>query len=440
MHRKVRQYIEKKNLLAYSDKVIVALSGGADSVALLHILERLGYDTEAVHCNFHLRDEESDRDENFVRSLCERLGVKLTVVHFDTIAHAAQKKISIEMAARELRYEFFESMRKESCATAVAVAHHRDDVAETMLLNLIRGTGIRGLHGIKAKNGYIVRPLLGCSKHDIINYLQRVGETFVTDSSNLENDYTRNKIRLEIIPLMRRINPSIGATLAETAERIEEAEKVYNKGIKEARTRVLDGENIIVDALLKEPSPLAILHETLRPLGFNSAQCEEILRNTLSGESGKSYFSHTHIVSRNRNKLIILPLEADSVLAIDKELSLNNIVTTVYGEIKAEKVTFDGVISKNACIATLDCEKIKFPLKLRNVQTGDKFRPYGMRGSKLVSDYLTDRKKSIMEKSRQLVVTDADGTIAWLVGERIAAPFAIGKGTADIIRLTWKPA
>ena len=440
MHRKVRKYIEKKNLLSESDRVIVALSGGADSVALLHILERFGCDLQAVHCNFHLRGEESMRDEAFVRSLCDRMGVKLTVVHFDTTAYAAQKKISIEMAARELRYDFFESVRVESNAAAIAVAHHRDDVAETMLLNLMRGTGIRGLHGIKARNGYIIRPLLACSKQEIIDYLKCVGEAFVTDSSNLENDYTRNKIRLEIIPLMREINPSICATLAETAERIEEAEKVYDKGVEEGRERVFDGETINIDALLKEPSPLAIIHEILYPLGFNSAQCEEILCNIVSGDSGRRYNSPTHIVSRERNTLTILPVGADCRVAVDEELPLGCKLATVYGEITAEKLPFDGEISKCANVATLDCATIKFPLKLRNVKIGDKFRPYGMRGSKLVSDYLTDRKKSLLEKGRQLVVTDSAGSILWLVGERTAAPFAVGKGTAHIIKLTWNPA
>lgn len=439
MHRKVRKYIEKKSLLAQGDKVVVALSGGADSVALLHILERLGYDLEVVHCNFHLRGEESMRDENFVRSLCEKMGLKVTVVHFDTMAYAARKKISIEMAARELRYDFFESVREKNSATAIAVAHHRDDVAETMILNLMRGTGIKGLHGIRSKNGYIIRPLLSCSKQEILDYLQHVGEDFVTDSSNLKNDYTRNKIRLEIIPLMREINPSICTTLAETAERIEEAEKIYDKGVEEGKARVIVGNNINIDVLLKEPSPLSVIHGILHPLGFNSAQCEDILHNILVGESGRRYNSPTHIVSRDRNTLTILPIGEDNVVAIDEELPSEGCVNTVYGDLTVEKLPYDGVISKSACVVTLDCEKIKFPLKLRSVKAGDKFRPYGMRGSKLVSDYLTDRKKTFFEKSRQLVVTNADGSIVWLVGERIAAPFAVGKGTAHIIKLTWNP-
>jgi tRNA(Ile)-lysidine synthase len=306
-----------------------------------------------------------------------------------------------------------------------------------MLLNLMRGTGIRGLHGIKAKNGYIIRPLLACSKQEIIDYLQRVGESFVTDSTNLENDYTRNKIRLEIIPLMREINPSICATLAETAERIEEAEKVYDKGIEEGNKRVLDGGNINIDALLKEPSPLAVIHETLHPLGFNSAQCEEILRNILAGDSGKRYKSSTHIVSRDRNKLIILPAGADSVVAIDEELPLGSRLATVYGEITAEKLSFDGEISKCASVATLDSEKIKFPLKLRSVKAGDRFRPYGMRGSKLVSDYLTDRKKSLIEKQAQLVVCDNKGEIVWVVNERPSAHCCINEKSKNVFRLEW---
>ncbi len=439
MHRKVRKFIEKKKLLTEGNKVIVALSGGADSVALLHILARLDYCIEAVHCNFHLRGEESMRDENFVRSLCERMSIKLTVVNFDTTTYAEEKKISIEMAARELRYDFFEKRREEIDATAIAVAHHRDDVAETMILNLMRGTGIKGLHGIKAKNRHIIRPLLDCGKQDILDYLQRIGENFVTDSSNLKSDYTRNKIRLEIIPLMREINPSICETLTTSAEHIAEAEKVYEKGIDEGKKRVLKSNSISIVALLKEPSPPALLHEILHPLGFNSTQCEEILRNMRDGESGATYKSHTHIVSRDRDTLLIMTNATNNTTTIHEELPDNGSHTTAYGKITTEKRPFDGIIAKEPHIATLDCEKIKFPLILRNIKKGDKFRPYGMRGSKLVSDYLTDRKKSLTEKSRQLVVTDSSGTIVWLVGERTAAPFAISKGTAHVIKLTWNP-
>ena len=228
---KVERYIEKYHLLERGDKVLVALSGGADSVALLLALLKLGYSCEAIHCNFHLRDEESDRDEKFVEELCRIKGVLLHVVHFDTQHYAREHKISIEMAARELRYAVFEEYRCKREATAVAVAHHRDDNAETLLLNLIRGTGIRGLRGIQPKNGYIIRPLLCVGRSDIMEYLEWRGVGYVTDSTNLTSDYTRNKIRLEIIPRMAEINPSVGDSIDATAKRVSDAELVYRNAI-----------------------------------------------------------------------------------------------------------------------------------------------------------------------------------------------------------------
>ena len=222
---KVEKYIAKHNLLTKEKSVLVALSGGADSVALLVALLKLEYRIEAVHCNFHLRGEESNRDETFVRELCQRRGVKLHVIEFDTTQYAKEKGISIEMAARELRYDAFEKLRKETGAGAIAVAHHMDDSAETILLNLVRGTGIKGLHGIQPKNGYIVRPLLCVGREEIIDYLKWRNEQFVTDSTNLTSDYTRNKIRLEIIPKLAEINPSIKENLS-TATPL----KVLSKG------------------------------------------------------------------------------------------------------------------------------------------------------------------------------------------------------------------
>ena len=196
MKYKIEKYIEKHQLMEKESPVLVALSGGADSVALLLVLHNLGYKCQAIHCNFHLRGEESNRDEEFVTSLCKRLGIALDIVHFDTTEYAKSHGISIEMAARELRYDAFEKQRKLIGAQAIAVAHHRDDSAETLLLNLVRGTGIRGLRGIQPKNGYIIRPLLCVGREDIIDYLKWRGQDFVTDSTNLTSDYTRNKIRL----------------------------------------------------------------------------------------------------------------------------------------------------------------------------------------------------------------------------------------------------
>ena len=231
---RVAQYINQKRLFMPTDKVIIALSGGADSVALLCLLQTLGYNCEAAHCNFHLRGKESDRDEAFVCQLCAKRQVPLHIVHFNTVRTAEERHISIEMAARELRYEWFEEIRRKSGANVIAVAHHRDDSVETLLLNLIRGTGINGLRGIRPKNEHIVRPLLCLDRKEIINYLNRTGQDYVTDSTNLQDEYTRNKIRLNLLPMMQEINPSVKESIFNTAEHLSEVSIIYKKSIEEA--------------------------------------------------------------------------------------------------------------------------------------------------------------------------------------------------------------
>lgn len=236
-HLEVNKFIEE-NLYFSKDKILVALSGGADSVALLRVLLALGYTCEAAHCNFHLRGKESDRDENFVRGLCNELNILLHVVHFDTQTYATKHRISIEMAAREMRYEWFEKLRQECDASVIAVAHHRDDSVETFLLNLIRGTGINGLKGIAPLNGHIVRPLLNVSRQDILQYLEHLHQDYVTDSTNLQDEYMRNKIRLNILPMLGELNPSVSESIAETANRLAETSLVYNKEMAEAKTEL----------------------------------------------------------------------------------------------------------------------------------------------------------------------------------------------------------
>ncbi|GAE22508.1 Multi antimicrobial extrusion protein [Bacteroides pyogenes JCM 10003] len=284
---RVKQYIEKENLFSPESKILVALSGGADSVALLHLLHSAGYRCEAAHCNFHLRGAESDRDEQFVRRLCRKLGIPLHSIRFNTSGYAAEKHISIEMAARELRYEWFEKLRVKHGADTIAVAHHRDDSVETILLNLIRGTGISGLLGIRPRNGTIVRPLLCVSREEIIRYLQHIKQEYVTDSTNTEDEYTRNKIRLHLLPLMEEINPSVRKTLTETGNYLNEVYAIYRKGIADAKERVITPEGIRIDALLKEPAPRSVLFEILHPLGFNSSQINNIASTAKS--TGKSF-------------------------------------------------------------------------------------------------------------------------------------------------------
>ena len=435
MRYKIKRFIDEHKLLEQGDKVLVAISGGADSVALLVVLHGLGYDCEAIHCNFHLRDEESNRDELFTKELCERLGVVLLTVHFDTKTYAREKGISIEMAAREQRYAAFEEQRVATGAKAIAVAHHRDDSAETMLLNLTRGTGIKGLRGIQPRNGNIIRPLLCVGRNEITEYLNWRGEGYVTDSTNLTSDYTRNKIRLEVIPKLAEINPSILATLAATAQRIGDAEKIYSHAIKEAVERVRQGDTISIAKLAEEIAPATVLHEILSPLGFNSAQIEDIAAS-MCNEGSKQFHAAEWGVIKDRGLLMIVAKK--ECAQENRILPQEGSIETAQGTLRITCSTFNGEIPRERDIACLDADRLQLPLTLRNTRNGDRFAPFGMRGTKLVSDYLTDRKKSFLEKQAQQVVVDAKGNIVWLVNERPAAQCCICEKTKNIIRLEWK--
>lgn len=420
INQSVARYIEKEKLFTPKDKILVALSGGADSVALLRLLLSLGYDCEAAHCNFHLRGEESDRDERFVQALCRQLGVPLHVTHFDTTRYAEEKHISIEMAARELRYQWFAELKEKRQAAAIAVAHHRDDSVETLLLNLIRGTGINGLLGIRPKNGDIVRPLLCVNREEIISYLDSLRQEYVTDSTNLQDEYTRNKIRLNLLPLMAEINPSVRESIIATSNHLSEAAAIYNKGIGDGRQRVLAPEGIHIGRLLAEPAPKALLFEILHPLGFNPAQTEDIYA-CLTGQPGKQFKSKEWRVIKDR-EMLLLSMERE-----EKE-------TTPPFKLNIEKQEYtpDFVIPRDKDKACFDADKLKGELTIRKWRQGDTFVPFGMKGRKRVSDYLTDRKKSLMEKEQQWILCCGE-EIAWLIGERTDNRFRIDETTRKVI-------
>ena len=421
--RQIQNFIDEKQLIASSDKVLIALSGGTDSVALFRVLLQLGYQCEAAHCNFHLRGAESDRDELFVRSLCDEHQVPLHVTHFSTEAYAKEKGLSIEMAARELRYDWFEELRRSTGASVIAVAHHLDDSVETFLLNLSRGTGINGLKGIQAKNGYIVRPLLEVSRENIVDYLNYLHQDYVTDSTNLENVYMRNKIRLDIIPLFRQINPSFCESVAESSKRLAEVAAVYQQAMRESLSRVCVSDRIVdIEALKKEVSPSCVLHEWLSPCGFNASQIQNILRS-LDGESGRMFYTNDWQLLRDRKQLQLR--RVDEV----KE------VPTLMIEQMLKGADFQIVRSRE--VAFVDADKICFPLELRKWQSGDVFVPFGMKGSKKVRDYLRDRKMSVYDKEEQLVVTSGE-QIVWLVNERVDDRFAVRNHTQKMLKLTLK--
>lgn len=417
--KKVKEFIEKEDLFSKQDKILVALSGGADSVALTRILITLGYHCEAAHCNFELRGEESDRDEDFVRNFCRSLNIKCHSIHFETRRYAAQQSISIEMAARELRYNWFSKICEESDCQVVAVAHHKDDSVETMLLNLIRGTGINGLLGIRPKNGNVVRPLLCASRQEVVAYLHRMNQTYVTDSTNLEDEYTRNKIRLNLLPLMEEINPSVKDGLVKTASYLNDISKVYQQAIKESIDRIFitPEKEISIEKLMNEPAPQALLFEVLSPLGFNSTQVEEVY-GSLNGQPGKRFISSQWQVVKDRELLLI-----------EKVKTANDKPQIIFEEVLFTK---EFVIPKDKNTACFDANKFKGVISIRKWEKGDYFIPFGMKGKKLVSDFMTDSKFSLLKKEQQWVLSCND-QIAWLIGERTDNRFRIDDSTQKVI-------
>lgn len=436
--RKVRKYIEDNGLCAKGDRLVVGVSGGADSVALLCLLREMGYSVVAAHCNFCLRGEESDRDEWFVKGLCARLGVELHVRRFDTRAYAAREKVSVEMAARDLRYGWFDTLLDGLGAVAVAVAHHCEDNAETVLLNLIRGTGIAGLCGMQPKNGRVIRPLLDVGRADIEDYLGHIGQPYVTDSTNLEDNCVRNKIRLDILPEMQAVNPSVISSIVETAARLNEAKRLVDKQMESAVARCklppdnpqdTDGFKLNIHQLQCEVSPRLLLYKVLSPYGFNSTQIEEIFRS-LTGDAGKLFTSPAGwTLLKDRHFLLVRRGGTDAGACDDRtELSvdagaLGRPVAFRWGglhlRVEARRYAEGFVIPHKKTCACLDADALQGRLYIRRWRQGDRFRPFGMKGTKLVSDYMTDCKFSLFRKQEQCVLVDGDGRIVWLVGERI---------------------
>ena len=435
MWSKVGDYIKKHKLLNVNDLYLVALSGGADSVALLLLLKEAGYNVHAAHCNFHLRGAESDRDEAFCVELCQQLGVELHRAHFDTREYAELHKVSIEMAARELRYKWFDQLRQDMDAAGICVAHHRDDSVETVLLNLVRGTGLRGLTGIQPRNGFILRPFLCVSRAEIEAFLSGRGQKYVTDSTNLEADVLRNKVRLQVLPLLCELNPAVSENIQRTAENFGGAQEVLDAVVGKYK----DSNILELSELEKYGSSEYIVFEWLKNYGFNGSQVRQILdaecggivssamgydvlkdRTRLIVEKTDVAFQSRRNVTSMPSKRIVVPEEGTYILDENSKFRVRK--CAVY-------------VSKSPYIATLDADKVVFPLTIRRVEEGDWMVPYGMTGRKLLSDLMTDLKMNVFEKRRQLVVVDAQGVIVWAVGLRTDQRAAVRESTVSVWEL-----
>ncbi len=413
------------------------MSGGADSVALLHILKELGYDCIVAHCNFHLRGKESDRDAAFAEKLSAKLQLPFYKIDLDTTTYAQEHKISIEMAARELRYDWFEKIRAQTKATAIAIAHHADDMVETLLMNLVRGTGIKGLSGIKAKQGFVVRPLLNVWRSEIEAYLTKNQLEFVTDSTNSEQIYLRNKFRHSVIPLLEEINPGVKRTLLKEIELLHETEILYKERIAQIEEQLTKhiGDDVYLDInlLTKEKAQRSILFEILSNYNF-SADSISIIHDCLMSDSGRQFFSSTHRIIKDRDYLIVTPIEQEK----QEEIVITKETTKIEEPLCASfrmipKAEFR--LNKNKNKAYFDADLLEFPLKIRNWQSGDAFVPFGMTGLKKLSDYFIDNKYALHQKEKTPLLTSGYDII-WIMGERSDDRYKITAHTKTIFEVT----
>lgn len=430
-------YIQRHNLFTSGDTILVAVSGGMDSVVLLDLLEKAGYALGIAHCNFHLRGEESDGDEALVARLAEKYGRRYYHQSFDTEQYANEHGYSIEMAARELRYDWFEKIRAENHYDVIAVAHHRDDLLETFFLNLSRGTGLKGMTGIKPKNGRVVRPLLFATRAEIANWCIEHELEYRDDSSNSSLDYQRNKIRHQLLPLMEELNPSFRESLQKTIHYLKDVSTIYFQEIQQCWERVAIRKGREYHLSISELKLLEPMHtylfEFLKPFHFNSEVVTQI-QETLEGEPGKQFFSPTHRVVRDRDHLIITQLPGKEKLVYYIDEGLKDLTKPLSIQIRKLDRDQHFRIPRSAKVACIDLDKIQFPLKIRKWEQGDFFRPLGMNGFKKLSDFFIDEKMSLPEKENTWLVTNGE-QVVWIIGKRIDDRYKITDETTRVLEL-----
>ncbi|KAA6435758.1 tRNA lysidine(34) synthetase TilS [Rufibacter glacialis] len=438
MLEKVSNYITTHQLATPETRVLAAVSGGLDSVVLADVLHRLKLPFAVLHCNFGLRGEESDADELFVRKLAKQYDAPFYSEQFQTQAFAQQEGISTQMAARTLRYQWFEQMRQQLGYDVIATAHHQSDALETVLLNLVRGTGLAGLHGILPQNGNLIRPLLGLTKDDLYDWLVAKRLAWREDSSNESLKYNRNKVRHEVIPVLKQLNPNLEETFTHTLERLQGAEAVFQASFQELKAKTQREENgaiyLSIAPLQASPAPVVLLHELLKPFHFSYSQAQEIAA-AWDGLSGKAFASPTHVLVKDREDLVITgkPLEKFGSLTLPPDAT--EVRFGPYLAKIARKPAQGYKVPRSKDIAALDADLLKFPLKLRPWKEGDWFVPLGMNGKKKVSDLLIDRKVPANLKPNVWVLV-SDASLAWVIGQQLDNRFKLSETSQEVLEIT----
>ena len=443
MNNLFEKYIIDNQLFTKNDKLLVAVSGGVDSVVLCQLLYLNNYHFSIAHCNFQLRGDESDGDEAFVKSLADRWKVPFYSKKFETKQYALDHKLSIQVAARDLRYEWFEQLRKTLNYDFILTAHHASDNIETVLYNFTKGSGLLGLTGIKPKNKAIVRPLLWAKKEEIVAFLNAENLSFREDSSNATDKYARNNIRHQVIPVLTQINPNFENTANETIQRLVETQVLLDffiDLIKKEITHTVDNQLFIDKNKFKTyPSVSTVLFEILKDFGFNNDQIAQILRE--EAKTGALFYSHTHKLLIDRSHYIIATQKkeavSETVFTIQKEdfLVKGSDFELVFNYLNEEHKVF----SKNPNEALLDVDKLSFPLILRKWQEGDRFQPLGMGGkSQLLSDFFRLQKLSIFDKEKIWILETAETQICWVIGLRIDERFKMDNSSKSFVSMAFR--
>jgi len=439
MLEKFRRFVQSNSLCQPNDRVLLAVSGGIDSMVLLHLYIEAGYKPGIAHCNFHLRDAESDGDEKFVKSIAENLDVAYYQEDFNTEQTAAESGISIQMAARNLRYRWFEEIRKRYGYNFIATAHNQDDVIETFFINLSRGTGIRGLTGIPVRSEKVIRPLLFAPRESIVDYATEHNIHFREDSSNASDRYLRNRVRHHLVPMLEEENPSFRNALMDTMLKLSETEKVYERELLQLKQKLVrtegDRTRISIRDLSAHDARKSILFEILSEYNFSSLAMEDII-HSFEGPSGKQFLSSTHRVVKDRDDLIITYLDKEEKQKFYLERQSGRIAEPVDLEWMVVDHTETFHIPNDPKIACLDLHKLQFPLMLRHWRSGDYFQPLGMQGMKKISDYLIDTKVSLPDKERTWLLTSGS-EIAWVIGMRLDDRYKVRPGTRQVLMMKY---
>lgn len=429
---------QQQVLFGDTDSILLAVSGGIDSVAMLNLFLDTGHSSGVVHCNFRLRGNDSDEDEIFVRNLAALHNLPFFVRRFETRAYAQEKGISVQVAARELRYACFEEIRQKHGFSKIAIAHNSDDAIETFFINLLRGTGIRGLTGIKSRSGSIIRPLLFASRAMIEDYAKQTSMAFRIDKTNLDSKYTRNYIRHEIIPRLEKLNPGFRKTMLDTIGNLQGVASLLEDSVLDFQNQAIshneDGIRIDLDRVMENQHGMSFLTETLLKYQFTPDGIRNVM-HSLQGQPGKIFYSPTHRLVKDRKTLLLNVLDhgqpdKDQVYYI--EHAGQSIHMPVNLELHSETWSPQYSFSPDPEVACLDAEKLSFPLMIRHWRHGDYFRPLGMENMMKVSDFFVNSRMSIPEKENTWLLV-SEGRIAWIIGRRIDHRFRITESTRSIL-------